>query len=288
LPSLDGEAGNLDQLRADGKPVLLLFTDPSCGPCTTLLPDVSRWQQVHAAHATFALISRGGEQANRAKRTEFGVTNILLQADREVAELYRVAGTPSGVIVRPDGTIGSHVAAGADGIRSLVTTLAGASAPSTNGRAPQPVAPQPAAPPPGVAIGEPAPNATLTDLDGDPFELSDYLGEPIALLFWNPGCGFCQKMLDDLKAWERERADGAPKLLVVSTGSVERNREQEFRSPLGLDDAFSVGRAYGAGGTPSAVLVDADGRVASPVAVGAPDVLGLLRKKPALREAAPA
>ena len=34
-------------------------------------------------------------------------------------------------------------------------------------------------------------------------------------------------------------------------------------------------RAFGATGTPSAVLVDAEGRIASDVAVGAPAVMGL-------------
>ena len=46
-------------------------------------------------------------------------------------------------------------------------------------------------------------------------------------------------------------------------------------SPMLLDQQFAVGRAFGASGTPSAVLVDAEGKVASEVAVGAPAVLEL-------------
>ena len=42
-----------------------------------------------------------------------------------------------------------------------------------------------------------------------------------------------------------------------------------------LDHHFAAGRAFGASGTPSAVLVDAEGRIASEVAVGAPAVLDL-------------
>jgi hypothetical protein len=40
-----------------------------------------------------------------------------------------------------------------------------------------------------------------------------------------------------------------------------------FRSPIVLDDGFAVSRAFGAEGTPSAALVDAAGKIASPVAV---------------------
>jgi hypothetical protein len=42
-----------------------------------------------------------------------------------------------------------------------------------------------------------------------------------------------------------------------------------------LDQNFAAGRAFGASGTPSAVLVDAEGKVASEVAVGAAGVMGL-------------
>jgi hypothetical protein len=49
----------------------------------------------------------------------------------------------------------------------------------------------------------------------------------------------------------------------------------KLSSPVLLDQNFATGRAFGASGTPSAVLVDAEGRIASEVAVGAPAVLGL-------------
>jgi hypothetical protein len=82
-------------------------------------------------------------------------------------------------------------------------------------------------------------------------------------------------MLPDLKAWEEDPPGGAPKLLVVSAGTEEANREQGLTSTMVLDQQFTAGRLFGAIGTPSAVLVDAEGRIASEVAVGAPAVLGL-------------
>ena len=95
------------------------------------------------------------------------------------------------------------------------------------------------------------------------------------MLFWNPGCGFCQQMLPDLKEWEANAPDGAPRLLVVSAGSEEANREMGLASPVLLDQQFATGRAFGASGTPSAVLLDKKGKVASQVAVRAPAVLEL-------------
>lgn len=67
----------------------------------------------------------------------------------------------------------------------------------------------------------------------------------------------------------------APQLLVVSTGDMEANRAMGLRSPVVLDESFVAGRAFGASGTPSAVLLDAAGKVASPIAVGAQAVFTL-------------
>jgi hypothetical protein len=82
-------------------------------------------------------------------------------------------------------------------------------------------------------------------------------------------------MVDDLKAWEAEPPKGAPKVVLVSTGTVEANREMGLKSTILLDESFATGRNFGASGTPSAVLIDAKGNIASDVAVGAPGVLAL-------------
>jgi len=112
-------------------------------------------------------------------------------------------------------------------------------------------------------------------LDGKRIDLADFHGHPALLLFWNPGCGFCQRMLDNLKAWEAHPPKDAPRLLVVSTGTVEANQAMGLRSPILLDQHFAAGRQFGVTGTPMAVLLDAQGRIASEVVAGASAVLTL-------------
>lgn len=278
LTGLHGEQMTLAALRSTGNPLLLIFTDPNCGPCNALLPDIGKWQREHRSKLNIALVSRGKPEAYLAKSAEHGLSNILLQKDNEVAEAYQVAGTPTGILVRPDGTIGSGLAPGGDAIRRLVDQVLENRVQIPLKAAPKP-APRPAPPPQaGVEnIGKPAPEVSLPDLKGETVTLASFKGEPTAVLFWNPGCGFCARMLPELKAWEENPPEGAPKLLVVSTGDAERNAEQGLKSPVVLDSGFTIGRAFGASGTPSAVLVNADGQIASGVAVGAPGVLGLLR-----------
>lgn len=295
LSGLYGETMTLDALRAAEKPVMLIFSDPNCGPCNAMMGDVGKWQREHADKLNVAVISRGSLDENRNKKKQHNLTTVLMQKDNEVADAYMTYGTPTAVLVRPDGTIGSAAAGGADEIRTLVKQAVEGRVPVPAPRrveprpapAPIPLRPAPAAAPQpqaqaprGIAsIGRDAPIVELNDLDGKPVTLADFAGHPTAVLFWNPGCGFCQRMTDDLKAWEANPPADAPKLLVVSTGEADRNREMGFQSPVVLDGGFNTGRAFGASGTPSAVLVGADGKIASGLAVGGPTVLSLLRNE---------
>jgi peroxiredoxin len=283
LSGLYGETMTLDALRATEKPVLLLFTDPTCGPCNAMMGDVGKWQRDLSEKLTIAVITRGSLEDNRNKAKQHNLTHVLMQKSNEVADAYETYGTPTAVLVRPDGTIGSAAAGGSDEIRTLVKQASEGKVPVPRPRLaalPRPAQPANAQAPRGIAsIGKDAPVVELNNLDGETVKLADFAGHPTAILFWNPGCGFCQRMVDDLKAWESDRPEGAPNLLVVSTGEVEQNRAQGLSSPVLLDSGFTVGRAFGASGTPSAVLVGADGKIASGLAVGGPTVISLLRNE---------
>jgi peroxiredoxin/membrane associated rhomboid family serine protease len=290
LSGIYGEILTLDSLRASDKPVVLLFTDPNCGPCTALLPEIGRWQEEHADKLTLTLISRGTVEENRARSAEHGLTRVLLQEDWEVSEAYRVGGTPSAMLIRPEGTIGSPVAAGSEAIKDLVTQaveapmrvpiLPRAPAPTSGqegrpcpkcGKIHSAAPPVPAA----VEVGESVPEMRLPDLEGKIVELEDFRGAETLVLFWNPGCGFCQQMLEDIKALEADPPEGTPKMVFVSAGTVEANKAMGLNSSVLLDQQFTVGRQFGASGTPSAVLLDTEGKVASRVAAGSPAVLKL-------------
>jgi protein-disulfide isomerase len=248
------------------------------------LPDLGRWQRDHASDFSLAVISRGGVDTNRAKAAEHAIQPFLLQRDYEVADAYLVYGTPGAVLVR-GGMIASPMAGGPDQIRALVAHTLGGGAqpwapplplPMVNGHAHDHARHQWQPPaPPAVRIGEPAPQIVLPGLDGDVVDLATLGGSEVLVLFWSPGCGFCQQMLPDLKAWEADPPPGAPSLLVISAGTTEENRALGLRAPVVLDQTFQTGQAFGADGTPSAVVIDADGSIASDLAVGAQAVLRL-------------
>ena len=125
LTGVHGETMTLNALTAAGKPLLLLFTDPECGPCSALLPDLARWQRELVGTLTIAFISRRTRDANRAKAIEHGLTNVLVQEKDEVADAFQARGTPAAVLVNADGTIASPVVIGAEAIRGLVARFSG-------------------------------------------------------------------------------------------------------------------------------------------------------------------
>ncbi len=125
-------------------------------------------------------------------------------------------------------------------------------------------------------IGERAPLFTLPDLYGRILDFGDFHGQQVAVLFWNPHCGYCTRMLNELKHWESNRPVDAPQLLVVSQGMVEDNKKDGFQSPVVLDNDFTIRRGFGASGTPMSVMIDAHGIVTSEMVIGSQGVFRLL------------
>ena len=247
--------------------MLLLFTSPTCGPCAALLPDVSAWQHEHGERLTIAIANGGDRDASLAEAQEHGLERVLSDEDLAVYEAYQAAGTPSAVLVAPDGTIASHVAPGPAWIEQL---LASALADDEEGEDE------------GLPVGSPAPELVVPLLDGEPTSFAALAGEETLVLFWNPDCGFCNSMRDEVLAWEEDTPAGAPRLLIVSSGDETSTRAEGFSSIVALDPEYSVGAAFGAGGTPMAVLLDSAGRVASPLAAGAEGVFALAGRRGAL------
>ena len=155
---------------------------------------------------------------------------VVLDQGFNVGAAFGADGTPSAILVDERGRIASDLAVGAPAVLALAGAQPAPAAGqngsvngSANGAALAPAAP--AVP----KVGDPAPPVRLPDLDGNTVDLAGFQGSKTLVLFWNPGCGFCRRMLDDLKGWEVNPPPGAPRLLVVSTGTVEANRELGIR-----------------------------------------------------------
>lgn len=123
LTAYDGGTRSLAQLIAYGKPLLLIFTSPSCGPCVALFQEIKDWQRAHRDQLTIGLISKGSIKDNFVNVARNDLGDVLLQKEREVAEQYKALVTPTAVLVNTGGRIASPLAAGADEIRNLLNKV---------------------------------------------------------------------------------------------------------------------------------------------------------------------
>ena len=125
LPAYRRDDTSLAELLEPGQPVLLIFSNPNCGPCAALFGELAEWQRTYPEQVTIAVITQGTLKENFVNIARNDLRNILFQDQREIAERYQGLATPTGVLVSPDGLIASTPAPGADKIRDLVHLATG-------------------------------------------------------------------------------------------------------------------------------------------------------------------
>jgi peroxiredoxin len=117
LPLVQG--GELALLDLREQRVLLVFSDPDCGPCDELAP---RLQELHRERTDLrvVVISRRDAQATRAKAEALGLTfPIVMQRQWEMSRQYGMFATPIGYLIDEQGVVVKDVAVGIDPILAL-------------------------------------------------------------------------------------------------------------------------------------------------------------------------
>ena len=112
------------------------------------------------------------------------------------------------------------------------------------------------------SIGHPAPDFTLTTLDGNSFDLSTH-NKPIVLNFWATWCGPCRRELPALQA-TTERYEGEVLVVGVDQGE-DAQIVQSYVDELGLtfvvpmDMDHAVADSYNVRGMPTTFFIDSEG-----------------------------
>ncbi len=279
LPDINGKQISPDILLSSQKPVLLLFVSPNCSPCAALLPEIETWQTELKGKLNFVFISSGKVKDNLDKFAGTSLKQILLQKDKEISELFGAQWTPTAVLINADGNIASRLAVGDDAIRKMVESIKAEIdrskllliAPS-NGNGSE-----------KSLVGADLPEFVLPDLSSKNISSEDLRGRKTLITFWSTTCGYCDKMLEDLRDWDKTKGVDEPDLLLLSEGEAEKHQSMEINSTILLDKEREVSNKFGMEGTPSAFLVNEEGRVVSEIAVGAEQIWTLLGKVQRIR-----
>ena len=127
---------------------------------------------------------------------------------------------------------------------------------------------------PAPAVGQAAPDFSLTDTAGKTVKLSDFKGKHVVLEWTNPGCPFVRKHYDpsNMQALQKEAggkgvvwlavnstADSHPDYLAPSQMGRWMSQQKAAPAATLMDEEGSVGKSYGARTTPHMYIVNPQG-----------------------------
>lgn len=124
LRDLEGERVELHDVLEGDRGTLLFFSDPQCGACDPLLPEVARRQREPDAAPRLVMISMGDPALNRVKASEHGLGPVLLQDSFDLPRSLGIAGLPGAVLVDGEARMASDPAVGAQGVSGLLAASA--------------------------------------------------------------------------------------------------------------------------------------------------------------------
>ena len=131
--------------------------------------------------------------------------------------------------------------------------------------------------PEGLPVGSALPSVRLARADGQRLGLDDFDGRRLILVNWSHSCSFCREISGALSEYVKDLRERGVELLLIASGGDTANGRVAEDDGVGVPVLVAEGNAFGLSGTPVAYLLDERHRTAAPLAVGADEVLSLVR-----------
>jgi methylamine dehydrogenase accessory protein MauD len=113
----------------------------------------------------------------------------------------------------------------------------------------------------GLPLGGEAPNWSAADQDGIERTPAEYVGRPFVLVFAEPGCAPCRKLMPELELFAVERRGQVDVVVIGSADSaLNRSMAQPHVSVLTQEDDVVASR-FRVAATPFCYLIDDAGRL---------------------------
>jgi cytochrome c biogenesis protein CcmG/thiol:disulfide interchange protein DsbE len=119
-----------------------------------------------------------------------------------------------------------------------------------------------------VAIGQKAPDFTLTTFEGEQIDSRDLRGKVIVLNFWASWCKPCEQEAADLETAWRDYENGGEVVFLgadwtdTESAAMEYLEKFDITYPNGPDLGTRISQAYRTTGVPETYIIDQDGNLA--------------------------
>jgi hypothetical protein len=123
LRDLSDEVVTLDDLLAEERGLLLLFTSPDCAACEPLLPRIGGLEAQGDLRPV--VLSLGNPDDVRAKASEHGLDPVLVIPDFELPRSFGITGSPGALVVDAGGRVASAPALGTAKVNELLSAWTG-------------------------------------------------------------------------------------------------------------------------------------------------------------------
>ncbi|MBI4667559.1 MAG: TlpA family protein disulfide reductase [Nitrospinae bacterium] len=125
-------------------------------------------------------------------------------------------------------------------------------------------APQAARPAPSPMEGKPAPQFSLTTIDGKPMRLADYRGKVVFLNIWATWCPPCKQEMPSMQALYEHFKGKDFAMLTISIDEKKEDvppfmKELGLTFPVAVDPEQKVVSQYGITGVPETYIIDKEG-----------------------------
>jgi peroxiredoxin len=124
-----------------------------------------------------------------------------------------------------------------------------------------------------LKIGDPAPDFSGTDLNGQPVSLASYQGQPVILRFWSTDCKFCRADTPIFNQYFDKYKEAGLRVIYVNQHSDEATvrrfvADLEIGFPVLIDKDGAISTRYNIKVEPQTIIIGPDHRILAAILGG--------------------